>query len=129
MSRRILVVDDEPDICWALESALSNAYDVVATSSGKEAAMLLATGDYRLAFVDAKLGDMDGLKLARMVSDLGLETTVVLVSGYVSDDDDAVRVALESGLLKAFSAKPFSLEEVRDLAAEVLPVCRSHGAE
>jgi len=126
-SRRVLVVDDEPDVCWALKSALSRGYDVVTTCSGTEAASLLATGDYRLAFVDAKLGDMDGLQLARQVSDLGLGTTVVLVSGYVAGDDDAVQQALESGLLRAFIAKPFSLEQIRRLAAEVLPARRPDG--
>ena len=127
MSQRVLVVDDEPDVCGALKSALSGAYDVVTTCSGTEAASMLATGDYRLAFVDAKLGDMDGLELARKVSDLDLDTTVVLVSGYVAGDDDVVREALESGLLRAFIPKPFSLEQIRRLAAEVLPARRPRG--
>ena len=127
MSSRVLVVDDEPDICWALKSALSSGYDVVTTCSGKEAASLLATGDYRLAFVDAKLGDMDGLELAREVSDLDLDTNVVLVSGYVAGDDDAVRQALNSGLLRAFVSKPFSLDQIRRIAAEVLPARRPRG--
>ncbi len=124
MSQRVLVVDDEPDVCWALKSALSSSYEVVTSLSGEEAASLLGTGEYRLAFVDAKLGDMDGLQLAQHVSDLGLDTAVVLVSGYVAGDDDAVRNALESGLLKAFVPKPFSLEQIRSLAAEVLPLRR-----
>jgi len=124
MGQRVLVVDDEPDVCWALKSALSGGYDVVTTCSGTEAASLLATGDYQLAFVDAKLGDMDGLQLAREVSDLDLDTAVVLVSGYVAGDDDVVQRALESGLLRAFIAKPFSLEQIRGLAAEVLPLRR-----
>ena len=68
-----------------------------------------------------------GLQLARQVSDLGLGTTVVLVSGYVAGDDDAVQQALESGLLRAFIAKPFSLEQIRRLAAEVLPARRPDG--
>jgi len=127
MGQRVLVVDDEPDICWALKSALSGGYEVVTTCSGTEAVSFLATGEYRLAFVDAKLGDMDGLELARKVSDLDLDTTVVLVSGYVAGDDDAVQQALESGLLRAFIAKPFTLEQIRRLAAEVLPARQPRG--
>jgi len=127
MGQRVLVVDDEPDICWALKSALSGGYEVVTTCSGTEAVSFLATGEYRLAFVDAKLGDMDGLEIARKVSDLDLDTTVVLVSGYVAGDDDAVQQALESGLLRAFIAKPFTLEQIRRLAAEVLPARRPLG--
>lgn len=125
MGHKILVVDDEPDVCWALESALRGGYDVETTCSGRHAAALLATGDYPLAFVDAKLGDMEGLQLAQEVSELGLGIAIVLVSGYVADDDDAVRNALESGLLRSFIAKPFSLEEIRGVAAEVLPARRS----
>ena len=127
MGHKVLVVDDEPDVCWALESALKRGYDVATTCSGREAATLLASGDYRLAFVDAKLGDMEGLQLAQEVSELDLDIAIVLVSGYVADDDDAVRIALESGLLRAFIAKPFSLEQIRSAAAEVLPARRGSG--
>lgn len=121
------MVDDEPDICWALSAALSGDYEVTSTGSGSEAASLLATGEYGLAFVDAKLGDMDGIQLARQVSDLDLPTTVVLVSGFVDDDDDAVRQALVSGMLKAFVSKPFSLDVIRCLAKEALPARRPRG--
>jgi len=38
-----------------------------------------------------------------------------------------VQQALESGLLRAFIAKPFSLEQIRRLAAEVLPARRPDG--
>ena len=127
MGRKILVVDDEPDICWALSAALSDDYEVTSTGSGSEAASLLATGEYGLAFVDAKLGDMDGIQLAREVSALYLHTTVVLVSGFVDDDDDAVRQALVSGMLKAFVSKPFSLDVIRRLATEALPTRRPRG--
>ena len=126
--QKVLVVDDEPDVCWALKSALSGRYDVMTSGSGRDAFSLLTTGDYRLAFVDAKLGDMDGLQLAREVSELDLDIVIVLVSGYVADDDDAVQRALESGMLRAFVAKPFSLEEIRRLAAEVLPARRPRGS-
>jgi CheY-like chemotaxis protein len=114
--RKVLVVDDEPDVCWAIESALAG-YDVDTTCSGREALTLLSSGDYGLAFVDAKLGDMDGLGLAAIAAELGENTGIVLISGYVAAEDAAVLLALESGLLKAFIPKPFSLEQIRSIAA------------
>ncbi len=53
---RILIVDDEPDMCWALENILRPAgYAVTTTTRGVEALELLAGEPYAVVFVDAKL--------------------------------------------------------------------------
>jgi len=50
---RILVVDDEPDMCWALKRILRPAgYAVSTTTSGLEAGELVTKQRYAAAFVD-----------------------------------------------------------------------------
>ena len=114
---RILVVDDEPDMCWALENTLCPAgYSVTATTSGVEALELAARGSYAAAFVDAKLPDLDGLELAALIRQRSPRTAMVLISGYFYGEDRAVAKGLEEDLFVGFVSKPFELERVRLMA-------------
>ena len=114
---RILVVDDEPDVCWALENILCPAgYAVTTTTRGAEALELLARQPYAVAFVDAKLPDLDGLELAAMIRQRSPRTAVVLISGYYYREDPIVMEGLAKNLYVGFLSKPFHLNEVRSLA-------------
>jgi len=114
---RILVVDDEPDICWALESTLRPAgFLVTSTKKGAEALELLARESYAAAFVDAKLPDLDGLELAALIRQQSPDTAIVLISGYFYQEDRAIIEGMQEDLFIGFVAKPFDLEEVRLMA-------------
>ena len=118
---RILVVDDEPDMCWALENILRPAgLTVKATTSGTEALKLLAGEPYAVAFVDAKLPDLDGLELAALIRQRSPHTAMVLISGYFYLEDRAIAEGLEKGLFISFISKPFDLEEVRLMARQAV---------
>ncbi|MBU4225203.1 MAG: response regulator, partial [Chloroflexi bacterium] len=109
---RILVVDDEPDVCWALENILCPAgYAVTTTTRGVEALELLARQPYAVAFVDAKLPDLDGLELVAMIHQRNPRTAVVLISGYYYQEDPLVMEGLAKNLYVGFVSKPFSLNE------------------
>lgn len=118
---RILVVDDEPDLCWALENILRPAgYAVTTTTRGVKALELLAGAPYAVAFVDAKLPDLDGLELAALIHQRSPRTAVVLISGYFYQEDRAVTEGLQKSLFTGFVAKPFDLNEVRLVARQAV---------
>lgn len=113
----ILVVDDEPDVCWALENILCPAgYAVTTTTRGAEALELLARQPYDVAFVDAKLPDLDGLELAALIRQRSPHTAVVLISGYYYREDPMVMEGLAKNLYVGFLSKPFHLNGVRSMA-------------
>jgi len=121
----ILVVDDEPDMCWALENILRPAgYAVTTTVSGAEALELLTGERYAAAFVDAKLPDLDGLELATLIRHRSPHTAVILISGYFYQEDDAINEGLQKGDFFGFVAKPFDLEEVRLVASRAVERAR-----
>jgi CheY-like chemotaxis protein len=125
---RILVVDDEPDMCWALENILRPAgYAVTTATTGTEALDLLAAEYYAAAFVDAKLPDLDGLELAVLIRQRSPHTTVVLISGYFYREDRTINEGLQKGLFIGFVAKPFGLEEVRLMARQAVERAREGG--
>jgi len=117
---RILVVDDEPDMCWALKNILRpTGYAVTTTTKGTEALELLARESYAIAFVDVKLPDLDGLELASLIRQRNPDTAVVLISGYFYRDDGTIVEGLQKDLFVGFVSEPFDLEEIR------LIVCRA----
>jgi DNA-binding NtrC family response regulator len=122
---RILVVDDEPDMCWALENMLRpDGYAVTTTTTGAQALELLAAESYALAFVDAKLSDLDGLELAALIRQRSPNTAIVLISGYFYQKDKTVTEGLQKNLFVDFIPKPFDLEEVRSVTRQVLERAR-----
>ncbi len=118
---RVLVVDDEPDMCWALENALTPAGFAVTTAvRGTDALELLAHNSYAVVFLDAKLPDLDGLEMATAIRQRSPGTAIVLISGYFYEEDEAIADGMQTGLIVGFLAKPFDLADVRVLARQML---------
>jgi len=121
----ILIVDDEPDMCWVLENILRlTGYAVTTTTTGTEALELLTEEPYAVAFVDVKLADLDGLELAALIRQLSPHTAIVLISGYFYQEDKIINEGLEKELFIGFIAKPFNLEEVRLMARQAVERAR-----
>ncbi len=124
----ILVVDDEPDMGWALANILRPAgYAVVTATTGSEALTLVAGREppYAVAFVDAKLPDADGLELAAQIRQQSPQTAIVLISGYYYQEDGAIVKGLQEHLLVGFVSKPFQIDQVRLLTRQAV----EHGPE
>jgi DNA-binding NtrC family response regulator len=108
-----LIVDDEPDACWALEHILEKAgAGSERAASGHEALSLMKPQRFRSVFLDAKLPDIEGLELARRFREIDPDISIVIVSGYFSIDDAAIRGALAEGLICRFISKPFQHDEI-----------------
>jgi DNA-binding NtrC family response regulator len=108
-----LIVDDEPDMCWALQHILKTAgFCSQSALSGLDALDLIRQHQYALAFVDAKLPDMDGLQLAKEIYELAPTTHVVMVSGYFYQDDVTIQKAIQENLITGFISKPFLNDEI-----------------
>jgi len=113
MNGEILIVDDEPDICWAIEHILDTRglrYRHSLTACG--AIELMKQTRFRLAFLDITLPDMQGLELARTLKAIDPAIDIFIVTGYMPPDD-----ASSSGAKKLFRAcifKPFMNKDVLD---------------
>jgi DNA-binding NtrC family response regulator len=120
-NRVVLVVDDDPDICWALERVLGAlGARCIRALDGRSALQAARVNHLTLALLDAKLPDIDGLELARSlrIADPGI--LVLVVSGYFYQDDPAIQAALEQRLIHGFIEKPFSHAEVIETVNEAL---------
>ncbi|MFI5329777.1 MAG: response regulator [Desulfobaccales bacterium] len=115
-SEQILIVDDEPDMCWALEKLFnSRGFVTQKALSAQEALELMAQHYFGRAFLDAKLPDMDGLELARRLLTMAPEIRIIMVSGYFYRDDLTIQIAISQGLIRGFISKPFLQDEILKL--------------
>jgi len=118
----VLIVDDEPNMCWALGHILKGSGIVsVTATTGQEALRLAQRQRFHLAFIDAKLPDAEGVELARRIREMNPGMPIVLVSGYFYGDDPEVLRASAAGVISGFLSKPFLHDEVRAIARAALP--------
>jgi len=112
----VLVVDDEPDVCWALETLLrESGFAVVTAASGTEALGWFKQSQPAcdLILLDAKLPDIEGTDLARRIrTETSCVAPMILVSGYFYEDGSFVQDALRAGLFCTFITKPFRHDEM-----------------
>jgi YesN/AraC family two-component response regulator len=80
--------------------------------NGREALQLVEQKRFRMAFLDAKLPDMEGLELARQIRKIDSGVRAVIVSGYFYKDDINIQNALEEDVIYSFIPKPFDHDEI-----------------
>jgi DNA-binding NtrC family response regulator len=121
VDRVVLVVDDDPDICWALERVLGGlGAQCIRALDGRTALQVARLSRPTMALLDAKLPDIDGLELARNLRMADPGILVLVVSGYFYKDDPAIQAALEQRLIHGFIEKPFSHAEVIETVKDAL---------
>jgi CheY-like chemotaxis protein len=105
MTKRVLVVDDEPANLRMLSYVLSHkGYETAAAKDGLEALELLAQSRFDLVISDVRMPRMDGVALARHIVSSQPITPIFLMTAYHFDRRDDIS-ALNIPLL----SKPFHL--------------------
>jgi two-component system nitrogen regulation response regulator NtrX len=110
--RRILVVDDEPEIRRSLSGVLEDeGYAVEALESGEACLEALPGADFELVLLDIWLPGIDGMEVLSRIQEIpfGERPVVVVISGHGS-----VEAAVKATKLGAFDflEKPLSIDKV-----------------
>lgn len=89
---KILVVDDDNDMCLLLTRFLTrNGYVVASANSGQAAIEWMKKNKPDLVLCDFRLDDMTGVELLGKIKEAHPEASVIIITGY-SDVKDAVEV-------------------------------------
>jgi len=117
----ILVVDDEKDICWALENALGDeGYRITQVHRGEDAIREVKQRAFDVAIVDVKLPGVNGFEVSRLIGQLDPRLQIVMISGYHYEDDQPIQEGIRQRMYRGFISKPFELDEVSALVRRVL---------
>ena len=114
---RILVVDDDAELCEILTEVLTRfGFEVQAAPDGQEALELLKKDGFDLVITDLDMPVIGGLTLLRKVREAGGEIPFIFMTGH-----GTVECAVEAMKCGAsdFVQKPFPLAELRTLITGV----------
>lgn len=110
---RILVVDDDPMVCMALEVCLArHNFHVTIADGGESGLRALEGASFDLMIVDIFMPDMRGFESIRVFHERAPSVPLVAMSGYAFANADApapdfLRMALELGAARCLR-KPFT---------------------
>lgn len=124
--KKILVVDDEPAVLFALSEALVDkrrGIQVVTARDGREAIELLRTEKIHLVVSDLRMPDVDGFELLAHLRRHHPSLPVILMTA-LGPDETAARLGDEEAL--ECLSKPFDVELLRQKIVEMLSQ-RIHG--
>ena len=116
--KRILIVEDEPNVRLVFRAALtSNAYQIAVAEDGETALRYLKQESADLVLLDLNMPVLGGMDVLRLLRESGSDLPVVIVSAY-----DAVPNVVQAMRLGAidFIPKPTTPEALRKVVAEVL---------
>ncbi len=107
----ILVVDDEKDICRALNILLSKeGYAVKEAYNGAEALERIEKENFDIVMTDIKMEKVDGFEVLKQTQKISPETSVIMMTAFASVDS-AVE-AMRAGAAD-YITKPFINDEIR----------------
>ena len=118
MSARILIIDDEPVAVKNLAYALrKTGYEVITRESGTGGLEALQTQHFDLILTDLRMERVDGMAILKRALENDPDVPVVLITAHGSLD--SVVEAMKAGAFH-YIAKPFRLDEVRNIVANAL---------
>jgi DNA-binding NtrC family response regulator len=116
--KNILVVDDEKDICMALNIILTKeGYSVKEAYNGEQAIERIRQENFDIVMTDIKMEKMDGFEVLKQAQQISPETSVVMMTAFASVVS-AVE-AMRAGAVD-YITKPFINDEIRMTIKNIL---------
>lgn len=117
--KRILIIDDDPDLSQILSDVLSedNTYKMTIAKTGKAALKELEKDSFNLALIDIRLPDMDGLEILSAIKQKDPLIEGIIMTGYAT-----INGAIEAMRHEAydFLVKPIDMERIKIIIARGL---------
>lgn len=116
--KRILVVEDDPDISHLLEIHLrDNAFQVDVVSNGLDGLQRASNNPYQLIVLDLMLPGIDGLELCRRLRGQSISIPILMLTAKSSELDRVLGLELGAD---DYLTKPFSILELQARVKAIL---------
>lgn len=123
MRRKILIVEDEPNMSRGLKDNLEfEGYEIDVADDGAAGLKMILANPYDLIVMDVMMPVMSGLDVCKKIKEAGIGTSIILLTAK-SEEIDKV-LGLEFGA-DDYITKPFSL---RELLARIKAVLRRNNS-
>lgn len=108
---RILVVDDEQDLCEILKFNLETEGYVVETANSAEEAMTMDISSFNLLLLDVMMGEMSGFAMAKKLKENPTTASIPIIFLTARDTENDTVTGFNLGA-DDYISKPFSIREV-----------------
>lgn len=108
---RILVVDDEQDLCEILKFNLETEGYVVETANSAEEAMTMDISSFNLLLLDVMMGEMSGFAMAKKLKENPTTANIPIIFLTARDTENDTVTGFNLGA-DDYISKPFSIREV-----------------
>ncbi|MBZ5626625.1 MAG: response regulator transcription factor [Acidobacteriia bacterium] len=109
--KRILIVEDEPSIAFALQEDLGReGYQTEVVSDGEIASRRARSGEFDLILLDVMLPGKDGFEICREVRRAGIETPILVLTAKTHEAEKVMGLELGAD---DYITKPYSARELR----------------
>ncbi|GBD98523.1 sporulation initiation phosphotransferase F [bacterium BMS3Abin07] len=120
MNRKILVIDDEKNMCTLCRRVLNKkGFDVKITTSALDAIGLVEKEDFMLLVVDLRMPEMGGVEFIKRARQAGFRNKCIIVTAY--PNIDAMKEAKKQGV-SDFLIKPFSILELEEAVLRAVDI-------
>lgn len=110
-SARILVIDDEKEVCDIFKKALTQeGYEIFTALDGVSGLEIVKDRKPDIVLLDLKMPKMDGIKVLQQIKKIDKNTVVIIITGYGSMD--SARMAMRLGAFD-YITKPIDLNYVK----------------
>ena len=108
MKEKILVVDDEIEVCNLLEEFLTKkGYEVIIATSGREAIEKFKIGKPKLILLDIQMPEMNGIEVIKKIREIDKDVAILMATAVM--DENIAKEAMELGA-SDYIVKPFDLD-------------------
>lgn len=119
MSRKILIVEDEPNMGRGLKDNLEfEGYEVALAADGAAGLKMILSDHFDLILLDVMMPEMSGFDVCRKAREKGIESPIVILTAKGEEFDKVLGLELGAD---DYITKPFSL---RELLARIKAILR-----
>jgi len=126
-NKRILIVDDEEDLCEILQYNLGNAGYQTEVAHSAEEAVKRSISSFDLILLDVMMGQMSGFKFAdKLRREMNINVPIIFLTAKDTENDILTGFSLGAD---DYLAKPFSVNELTARVKAVLKRAKSDKAK
>ncbi len=120
--KKILIVDDEEDIAWALSKSLGKSYydfEINCVNAGDKALVLLSNKKYDLVVSDIRMPGRNGMQLILDIRKKYHKTKIIIMTAYGSQK---IKEQVENRGGFFYIEKPFDIGYLKQIIFEALEI-------
>jgi two-component system OmpR family response regulator len=115
---RILIVDDDKQICDYMQTLLENdGFQVKALSDPTIVEDEVRTGDYHVIILDLMMPKLDGIELLKRIRGIDKDIAVIIFTAHPNLDSAIASMKLDA---VDYIKKPFNVDEFREVLSRVM---------